>query len=94
VPTVAEQGVSGFEHGMWYGVVAPAGIPLAVRASLVSALTYARQTAAMRQGIEVLHYEPIYDDPEQFAAAVRAEIEEYSGIANQARSAKSRGADR
>ena len=38
VPTVAEQGVSGFAHGMWYGVVAPAGIPPAVRASLVAAL--------------------------------------------------------
>ena len=85
VPTVAEQGVSGFEHGMWYGVVAPAGIPPTVRANLVAALAYARQTPAMKQRLEFLNYEPIYDDPAQFAAAVRSEIEKYSGIVKQAR---------
>jgi len=94
VPTVAEQGVSGFAHGMWYGIVAPAGIPSAVRASLVAALAYARQTPAMKQRIEALNYEPIYDDPAQFAAAVRSEIEEYSGIVKQARSASRAKADR
>jgi tripartite-type tricarboxylate transporter receptor subunit TctC len=87
VPTVGEQGVPGFEHGMWYGVVAPAGIPSAVRANLVAALAYSRQTPAMKQRIEFLNYEPIYDDPAQFAAALRSEIEEYSGIVKQARNA-------
>jgi tripartite-type tricarboxylate transporter receptor subunit TctC len=96
VPTVAEQGVSGFEHGMWYGVVAPAGIPPAVRASLVDAVARARQMPAMKQRVKALNYEPIYDDPAQFAAAVRSETEEYSGIVKQARTAadrKSRAAD-
>jgi tripartite-type tricarboxylate transporter receptor subunit TctC len=87
VPTVAEQGVSGFANGMWYGVVAPAGIPPRVRAELVAALARARQTPAMKQRIESLDYEPIYDDPAQFAAAVRSEIEKYSGIVKQARTA-------
>jgi len=44
------------------GVVAPAGIPSTVRAELVAALAYARQTPAMKQQIESLNYEPIYDD--------------------------------
>jgi len=90
VPTVAEQGVSGFEHGMWYGVVAPAGTPPAVRASLVDALARARQMPAMKQRIKSLNYEPIYDDPAQFAAAVRSETEEYSGIVKRARTAADR----
>jgi tripartite-type tricarboxylate transporter receptor subunit TctC len=97
VPTVAEQGVPGFALGMWYGVVAPAGIPPAVRANLVGALARARQTPAMKQKIESLDYEPIYDDPAQFAAAVRAEIEKYSAIVKQKRSSAghtSRAADR
>jgi tripartite-type tricarboxylate transporter receptor subunit TctC len=89
VPTVAEQGVSGFTHGMWYGVVAPAGTPPDVRDKLVAALAYARQTPAMKQRIEFLNYEPIYDEPAQFAAAVRSEIEEYSRIVKQGRSAPS-----
>jgi tripartite-type tricarboxylate transporter receptor subunit TctC len=68
------------------GIVAPAGIPSAVRAKLVAALACARQTPAMKQRIEFLNYEPIYDDPAQFAATVRSEIEEYSAIAKHARS--------
>ena len=27
VPTIAEAGVSGYEYGTWYGLVAPAGVP-------------------------------------------------------------------
>ena len=97
VPTVAEQGVGGFALGMWYGVVAPAGIPPAVRANLVSALAHARQTPAMKQRIEALNYEPIYDDPLEFAAAIRSETEKYSGIVKRTRTAadhRSRAADR
>ena len=97
VPTVTEQGVTGFEHGMWYGVVAPAGIPPAVRASLVAALARARKMPEMQLRIHSLNYEPLYDDPAQFAAAVRSETETYSGIVKQTRSTaerKSRDADR
>jgi tripartite-type tricarboxylate transporter receptor subunit TctC len=43
----------------------------------------------MKQRIEFLNYEPIYDEPAQFAAAVRSEIEEYSRIVKQGRSAPS-----
>ena len=91
VPTVAEQGVPGFANGMWYGVVAPAGIPATVRANLVAALAHARQTPAMKQRIESLDYEPIHDDPAQFAAAIRSEIEKYSGIVKQTRAAADHG---
>lgn len=85
VPTVAEQGVSGFELGMWYGIVAPAGIPPAVRANLVAALNQARRTPAMKQRMEFMAYDAIYDDPAQFAAVVRSETEKYSDIVRRAR---------
>src|SRR5215467_8154733 len=49
VPTVTEQGVPGFALGMWYGIVAPAGIPPAVRASLVDAVDRARRSPPMIQ---------------------------------------------
>ena len=85
VPTVTEQGVPGFALGMWYGIVAPSGIPPAVRASLVDALDRARRTPAMIQRIESLGFQPILDDPAQFAATLRSEIEKYTGIAEKAR---------
>jgi tripartite-type tricarboxylate transporter receptor subunit TctC len=39
VPTFTEQGIDGFVGGNWYGVVAPSGIPEAVKARLVDAMT-------------------------------------------------------
>jgi tripartite-type tricarboxylate transporter receptor subunit TctC len=85
VPTVTEQGVPGFALGMWYGIVAPSGIPPAVRASLVDALDRARRTPAMNQRIESFGFQPIVDDPAQFAATVRSEIEKYASIVKKAR---------
>jgi tripartite-type tricarboxylate transporter receptor subunit TctC len=85
VPTVTEQGVPGFGLSMWYGVVAPSGIPPAVRASLVEAVDRARRTPALSQRIEALGFQPILDDPAEFAATVRSEIEKYTSIARKAR---------
>ena len=87
VPTVTEQGVPGFALTMWYGIVAPSGIPPAVRASLIDAVDRARRTPAMAQRIESLGFQPILDDPTQFAATVRSEIEKYTAIARGARAA-------
>ena len=87
VPTVTEQGVPGFALTMWYGIVAPSGIPSAVRASLVDAVDRARRTPAMLQRIESLGFQPILDDPAQFGATVRSEIEKYNVIAKKARMA-------
>ena len=87
VPTVTEQGVPGFALGMWYGVVAPSGTPPAVRRSLVDAVDRARRTPAVIERIESLGFQPILDDPSQFAATVRSEIDNYTGIAKKARMA-------
>jgi tripartite-type tricarboxylate transporter receptor subunit TctC len=38
VPTFTEQGIEGFVGGNWYGIVAPRGIPEAVKARLASEL--------------------------------------------------------
>ena len=57
-PTVAEQGLPGFETGSFQGVVGPNGIPREVVARLNAALTRVLNTAEMKerfakQGTEV-----------------------------------------
>jgi tripartite-type tricarboxylate transporter receptor subunit TctC len=58
VPTVAEQGLKGFESGTWQGVLAPASLPPAVIAKLNAVLTEVIRSPEVRerlvsQGAEV-----------------------------------------
>ena len=41
----------------------------------------------MIQRIDALGFQPIVDDPAQFAAAMRSEIDKYTSIARRARAA-------
>ena len=75
VPTVAEQGVPGFESGTWQGVKAPRGTPDAVVQRLNQALVAAIRTPDVRsrlagQGAEVVTMTPT--EEEQFFNKERA----------------------
>jgi tripartite-type tricarboxylate transporter receptor subunit TctC len=63
VPTIAEQGVKGFESGTWQGVLVPAGTPPAVVAKLAAELTRIIRSPDIRsrltaQGAEVYTMSP------------------------------------
>ena len=63
VPTIAEQGVKGFESGTWQGVLVPAGTPPAVLARLSTELTRIIRSPDVRsrltaQGAEVYTMSP------------------------------------
>jgi len=63
VPTIAEQGVKGFESGTWQGMLAPAGTPPAVMAKLAAELTRIIRSPEIRsrltaQGAEVYTMSP------------------------------------
>jgi tripartite-type tricarboxylate transporter receptor subunit TctC len=63
VPTIAEQGVKGFESGTWQGVLVPAATPPAVVARLSAELTRIIRTPEVRerlvsQGAEVYTMSP------------------------------------
>ncbi len=63
VPTIAEQGVKGFESGTWQGVLVPAGTPPAIVARLNAELTRIIRSPEVRerlvsQGAEVYTMTP------------------------------------
>jgi tripartite-type tricarboxylate transporter receptor subunit TctC len=67
VPTIAEQGVPGYETGTWQGVVAPRGTPEAVVQRLNAEFVRAIRGADVRarlagQGAEVVTFAPAEDD--------------------------------
>ena len=75
VPTIAEQGVAGYESGTWQGVLLPRGTPEAVVQKLNKALITAIRAPEIRsrlagQGAEVVTMTPAEQD--QFFAKERA----------------------
>lgn len=63
VPTIAEQGIKGFESGTWQGLLVPAGTPSAVLARLSTELTRIIRSPEVRsrltsQGAEVYTMSP------------------------------------
>lgn len=75
VPTIAEQGVAGYETGTWQGVVLPAGTPPAIVKRLSETLVAAIRNPEVRarlagQGAEVVTMSPAEVD--RFFAAERA----------------------
>jgi tripartite-type tricarboxylate transporter receptor subunit TctC len=84
VPTVAETGLPGFEAGAWYGVLAPAATPRAIVERLNGELVRISRLPDVQQRLRGEAYDVIADSPDQFAAAIRAEIAKWAPIVKQA----------
>ena len=84
-PTVAELGYPGYQSGNWYGLLVPAKTPkeiiVAIRAAAVAALN--NETISRR--LADLGYVAIGDQPEEFAAHIKAEIESLGRILRESR---------
>jgi tripartite-type tricarboxylate transporter receptor subunit TctC len=80
VPTIAEAGLKGYDVSNWLGLLAPAGTPRDVIATLHAALGRAMATPALRAQLTALGIEPAFGTPEEFAALVRAELPKWADI--------------
>jgi tripartite-type tricarboxylate transporter receptor subunit TctC len=81
VPTTAEAGLSGFEVGSWYGFLAPAGTPKAAIAKLTAKLDELIKMPEIRERFQNVGADPMYMNPEQFAAFIRAQRAKWAGPA-------------
>ena len=74
VPTVAEQGVPGFNVTPWFGYLAPAGTPAAIVAKLHAEAVKALADPTLRAKLEERGFELIANTPQQFEAFLRTDI--------------------
>jgi tripartite-type tricarboxylate transporter receptor subunit TctC len=85
VPTLAEQGLAGYEVTLWFGMWAPAGTPGAVVEKLNTTVNAMVQEPQMREQFSKLGIQPAPMKSFEFARFVRSEIEVYKRIVQQAR---------
>ncbi len=82
VPTLGEQGLSGFNESFWYGIIARAGTPAHITATL------SKQIAAISTSQEIgkvtgkMGCAPLTLDSGQFAARIKDDLTRFAGIAS------------
>jgi tripartite-type tricarboxylate transporter receptor subunit TctC len=80
VPTVASQGLPGFNVASWFGIMAPAGTPKAIIDRVHADVVKVVQTPEMRDFLLSQGAEPMLMDPAQFAAFLKAETEKWGKV--------------
>ena len=79
-PTVIEAGYPGYQYGNWYGLAAPAKTPKEIISIIHSAALATLSNAAIARRLADLGYISIGDQPAEFAAHIKAEIERLAKI--------------
>ncbi|ANY17081.1 tripartite tricarboxylate transporter substrate binding protein BugE [Bordetella pseudohinzii] len=84
LPTFAELGYRDYDVTAWYGVVAPAGLPDAVRDKLAQAFAQAVRDPATAAKMEEAGAFPLGNTPAEFAAQIRTEKDRWQRVIQQA----------
>lgn len=74
VPTIAEQGLAGYELDQWHGLLAPAGTPPAIIERLNSALTAIMQSPDMLRDLRAMGYDTTTSTSQAFQTLVQQDI--------------------
>lgn len=78
VPTVAEQGVAGYESGAWLGALFPAGTPQPIVARMYTELNRIMKVPEMSEKLSTLGGEPLSSaSPEEFQNHIRSEMRKW-----------------
>jgi tripartite-type tricarboxylate transporter receptor subunit TctC len=71
LPTIAEQGMPGYESYIWFGIFAPKGLDPAIAARMNAALKTAIEDPEINRKLVELGNTPRYETLEQFKATVK-----------------------
>jgi tripartite-type tricarboxylate transporter receptor subunit TctC len=80
VPTIAEQGLPGFQALSWYALMAPAGTPNAIVNKLNEQMNRVLARPDTRQRFVALGMEPGAGTPEQLARRIASETAQWSEV--------------
>lgn len=84
VPTLAEEGITGFEADYWYGLLGPSGMPKPVLARLNREAVKIIRGAEFSQKMVTQGVEPTSSTPEAFRKIVTAEVAKWMKLVKDA----------
>ena len=84
LPTIAESGVPGYDSGVWYGVLAPAGTPREIVMRVNGDVVKALQQPDFRTMLIANSIDPIGSSPEVLAQFIRIEMAKWAKVVRDA----------
>ena len=85
LPTIAEQGLKGYEALQWFGLLAPKGTPAPIIAKLHVEVSKGLRSPKVKEQLALQGAEPGGNTPAEFAAFLKAEHEKWSAVAKAAK---------
>lgn len=80
LPTIAEQGVPGYETTIWLALFVPLNTPTAVIERLHAELVRVMALPEVRERLAVLGMQPVTDTPAELAAYLKSDIAKWSKV--------------
>jgi tripartite-type tricarboxylate transporter receptor subunit TctC len=80
LPTVSEQGLPGFESSIWFGILAPAGLPDPIARKLEESILQAAASPDLIEQFKPQGIDVIRRDRAEFTAYVKAENAKWSKV--------------
>ena len=84
VPTIAESGLPGYDDGIWWGVLGPAGLPGSIVNRLNSEIGAIMSDPDMVKRLEGQGADPVVAPPEAFAKLYASQIAKWARVAKEA----------
>lgn len=84
VPTVAESGYPGFEASVWYGFIAPPGLPKPIQARLHEAVQKALESTEVRDQLAAAGGTALTGPTAQFDKLIKTEAARYGKLVREA----------
>jgi tripartite-type tricarboxylate transporter receptor subunit TctC len=84
IPTMAEAGLPGFDTGLWFGLVAPAGTPRAAIDKIAAAANAAIKTDAVVKALRPQGIDLIGGTPDEFGRYIASEMARWNKVAQEA----------
>ena len=84
VPTIAEQGVTGFDTSSWHGFFVPSRTPKDVVMTIYQETKKALNAPEVRERLQSLGADPVGTSPEEFDALFKADIRKFAEVIKEA----------
>jgi tripartite-type tricarboxylate transporter receptor subunit TctC len=84
LPTMEEAGLPGFEAGLWFGLMAPAGTPREIIAKLARAANESLKSDEVAKALISQGIDPVGGSPEEFTRYIEREMKRWATVAQAA----------